>query len=110
MFLVFMTQCNSIKNIQNDTSEAVSSTHKTAIIVIEGMACQEGCADTIKANLKNIKGVQYAEVSYNKKQAVISYNKGTVTLDDLKNTITNTKVKEYTYTIKNVLLQNQKSK
>lgn len=106
LILVFIVQCTSTKSTQNITD---ATSNKTVLITIEGMACQEGCADTIKMNLEDLKGVQSAEVSYDKKQAVVSFDKNTVSLDVLKNTITDTKVKDYNYTIKNVVLKNQKS-
>ncbi|VAW15578.1 hypothetical protein MNBD_BACTEROID03-1889 [hydrothermal vent metagenome] len=108
LLLIFIVSCNSTKNVQNNTTEEVvtPASFKTAVITIDGMACQEGCADTIKTNLDGIKGVRSAEVSYDKKEAVIAFDSNTVSIDDLKNTITNTKVKDYVYTIKNVVLQN----
>ncbi len=108
ILLAFIVSCNSTKNVQNDTTEEVvaPSSFKIAVITIDGMACQEGCADTIKTNLEGIKGVRSTEVSYDKKEAVIAFDSNTVSIDDLKNTITDTKVKDYVYTIKTVVLQN----
>ncbi len=108
LLFAFMISCNSTKNVQNNTIEEVvaSSPLKTAVMAIDGMACQEGCADAIKTALEGIKGVRSAEVSYDKKEAVIAFDSNTVSIDDLKNTITDTKVKDYVYTVKNVVVQN----
>ncbi len=55
LILVFTIQCTSTKNTQKNTADTTSN--KVALISIEGMACQEGCADTIKTNLEGLKGV-----------------------------------------------------
>lgn len=77
----------------------------TATISILGMACQEGCADTIAENLKNTNGVNEVTVSYETKEAVVNFNENIVTIDHLKNVITSTKVKEYVYTINQVTIK-----
>lgn len=78
---------------------------KSVIIGIDGMACQEGCADKIAENLKHTAGVKSVEVSFIEKEAVIDYNPSVIALTDLKYIITNTKVKQYVYTINSVTLK-----
>lgn len=81
--------------------ETPADSIKTSTVIIEllGMACQEGCADKISANLKETSGIMVADVSYEKKEAIIEFNPDILSLEDIKLVITNTKVKEYIYTI-----------
>ncbi|MFD0799013.1 heavy-metal-associated domain-containing protein [Maribacter chungangensis] len=76
-----------------------------ATIGIEGMACQEGCADKIASNLQHSNGVVSALVSYAEKEAVITYDAGITTPELLKNIITNTKVKDYVCTIDSITIK-----
>lgn len=71
----------------------------TVVIEVEGMACQEGCADKISANLNDAIGVSVAEVSYEAKEAIVEFDPNLINLDGIKAIITGTKVKEYIYTI-----------
>lgn len=87
---------------------SVLEADETAIITIEGMACQEGCADAIRSNLKNLSGVHSAMVSFASGQANIEFNPKEISLDSLKSVITATKVKDYIYTIKEVVLVEEK--
>lgn len=87
---------------QDSKSDSLIGTEQnlcTAIIGIDGMACQEGCADKIAMNLQNTKGVFYTTVSYDTKEALIKFDSTIVSPMVLKTVITNTKVKEYVYTI-----------
>lgn len=81
--------------------ETSNGTNKitTAVFEINGMACQEGCADKISSNVMAAEGVSSAIVSYEKKEAIIEFNPNAVSITDLKSIITNTKVKDYIYTI-----------
>ncbi|EAQ99781.1 hypothetical protein FB2170_07494 [Maribacter sp. HTCC2170] len=81
---------------------------KMADISIEGMACQEGCADAIQANLTKIKGVNAAEVKYESGKAKIEFNPSLVSSEEIQKTITDTKVKDYIYTIKDVTITSKK--
>lgn len=92
-------QAQDSKTIKQ-TSEVLESVNFT----INGMACQEGCADAISANLKKVSGVYFAEVSFSTRLATIEYNANVVSVDSLKSVITNTKVKEYIYTIEEEVL------
>jgi copper chaperone CopZ len=91
-------------NMTLSAQESRDEVSESAVITIEGMACQEGCADTISANLKKVSGVTAVEVSYATGQANINFNTNEVSIDVLKAVITNTKVKNYVYTIKEVVL------
>jgi len=71
----------------------------TVEITISGMACQEGCADAINENIKNLKGVQNSKVSFKSRKAIVSYNSLIVPIDSITQKITSTKVKNYTYAI-----------
>lgn len=71
----------------------------TLLLTIEGMACQEGCADKISSNLMERNGVVSADISYKNKSGVITFDPKVITEEKVKNIITGTKVKNYTYTV-----------
>ncbi|MFK7812634.1 MAG: heavy-metal-associated domain-containing protein [Maribacter sp.] len=73
------------------------------IVTVEGMACQEGCADTIADNLRKTEGIKTAEVSFETGEAIVEYDNGLISLNGLKKVITDTKVKDYVYTVKRVV-------
>ena len=77
----------------------------TAIVEIDGMACQEGCADAIRAHLKDVKGVSHAAVSFVDKSATIHFDPTVTSMANIEKVITDTKVKAYVYTIRKVTLQ-----
>ena len=84
----------------------IENVQSTSIIIgIDGMACQEGCADKIAANLNEKEGVISAEVSFEEKNGVIVFDPKIISIEDLKSVITNTKVKEYEYSIKKVIIK-----
>lgn len=103
IFLFFLLTFSSLVIIGQEKKQNKID-HITATISILGMACQEGCANTIADNLKNTEGVKEVTVSYETKEAVVNFNKNIVKIDQLKNIITSTKVKEYVYTIKEVTI------
>jgi len=80
-----------------------------ATITIDGMACQAGCADVIQKNLESLEGVQSAEVSYDKGEAIVAFIPGKTNADEIRKTITNTKVKDYVYTIKSMNINTKTS-
>jgi copper chaperone CopZ len=77
----------------------------TATIGIEGMACQEGCADKIASNLRETEGIVSADVSYENKNGIVFFDPTLISITEIKSIITNTKVKDYNYTISSVNLQ-----
>jgi copper chaperone CopZ len=83
--------------------EAQDTSNTIAIIEIDGMACQEGCADKIASNLKETEGVISAEVSFKDKKGVVVFDQNLVSIEDLKFVITSTKVKDYEYIINSVI-------
>lgn len=110
IFLFVLTFTFPFMNAQEPTSlktRTLELTTQIAYITIEGMACQEGCADTISKNLKETQGVQSAEVSYETGKAIIKFNDSFITLQKIEDIITGTKVKDYVYSIKNSTLKNQ---
>ena len=76
---------------------------------IDGMACQAGCADKIQENLEDLVGIQSADVSYDKGEAVVAFILGKTNADEIQKTITNTKVKDYVYTIKKININTKTS-
>ncbi len=80
---------------------------KTIEITIEGMACQEGCADKINANLLNLEGIQNSSVSFESGKALLTFDPEKNNLENIKKTIVSTKVKSYTYTITNIEIKDQ---
>lgn len=102
---ILIQSCNSTKNSTSEKGNAIAiNTNSTAIIEIEGMACQEGCANVIQENLLKQDGVIEATVSFQEKKATVLFNSTKTNSDFLLKTITATKVKDYTYTIKNITL------
>lgn len=90
----------------NSTDSIIAPVHlKSVVFGIDGMACQEGCANKIAENLENTKGIHAVNVSFNEKTAGIDYNPSIISLTDLKSIITNTKVKQYQYTITSTTLK-----
>ena len=90
---------------QNNTLATEQIKLTTVVIGIEGMACQEGCADKISQNLQNTTGVTAAVVSYENKEAVIKFNSELINPLQLKRVITETKVKDYIYTINAIAIK-----
>jgi len=101
--LLFITGCGSVKNNSDHVSIKKNNLFTNiADISIDGMACQAGCADVIQSNLSKLKGVKVVEVSFEKKHATIEFDPSVVSSQEIQKTITDTKVKEYIYTIKDV--------
>ena len=93
------------QEVPASTSNVTQYIMSTAILEIEGMACQEGCADKISSNLMETDGIASADVSYADKRAVISYDPSLVSIDAIESIIINTKVKNYAYTVNKVTIQ-----
>lgn len=55
---------------------------RTVAVPVDGMICQV-CAGTVKRALKNVNGVQDAEISLEKHNAVVHYDPRKVRLDEL---------------------------
>tara|TARA_R110000744_G_scaffold193675_4_gene312534 strand:- start:117 stop:440 length:324 start_codon:yes stop_codon:yes gene_type:complete len=95
--------------VAQDTSNTVAiiepALSTVVILEIDGMACQEGCADKIASNLNETEGVISAKVSFKDKKGVIVFHPNLVSIEDLKSKITNTKVKDYVYTINSVTIK-----
>lgn len=88
-------------------SRTVEFTTTTAYVTIEGMACQDGCADAIAVNLKETEGIQSAEVNYESGKAVINFDNTKIKMKEIEGIITDTKVKDYVYTVTNSVLRNK---
>ncbi len=104
-FLSIVLFCCAQLTAQEPNNVGQTEVTQSAVISIEGMACQEGCADAINANLEKISGVISSEVSFATGQANINFNRNEISIDSLKSVITNTKVKDYVYSIKDVILE-----
>lgn len=106
--LLLCTMSNSILGqdvVEKDTNIENGQMISTAIVGIDGMACQEGCADKIGLNLQNAPGVIAAEVSYEKKEALVKFDPEVVSISELESVITSTKVKTYVYTINSITIK-----
>lgn len=77
----------------------------TITVTIEGMACQEGCADTINEKLKQLDGIHNSMVSFESGKAILTYDPQKSSLEEIKKAIETTKVKSYSYTVTNVKTQ-----
>lgn len=58
----------------------------TVNMKIEGMSCA-GCASSLKSALQKVKGVQNAEVSFEKKEATVVIEKGKVKESELTDSV-----------------------
>lgn len=83
-------------------AEILTNDNSTILVTIEGMACQEGCADKISSNLMDSEGVVSSEISFENKSGLISFDPTIITIEEVKAIITDTKVKDYNYTITSV--------
>ena len=109
IFLLFVS-CTSTKNQQIAQKKSwANPDFIVATITIDGMACQEGCADAIQKNLVELEGIQSAEVSFDKGEAVVEFIPAKTNPDKIQKTITNTKVKDYVYTIKHININTKTS-
>jgi len=103
--LLIIMSCAGTKNQQ--LAQNVSKANPeiaVAIITIEGMACQTGCADAIENNLNEVEGIESSQVSFEKSEAVVEFIPAKTNSNEIQETITNTKVKDYNYTIKNITI------
>lgn len=71
-----------------ETTENVQTANATATIVIDGMMCQENCANSVQSSLSSIKGVDNCTVDFESKTATVVFNNGLVTEDKLKSAVT----------------------
>ena len=111
-FLIFFVfaSCASTKSQQMTQKKSMANPdYAIATIVIDGMACQAGCADVIQKNLEDLDGIRSAVVSYDKGEAVVAFIPEKTNADEIRKTITNTKVKDYVYTIKNMNINTKTS-
>lgn len=106
LIFAFATNVLIAQTPSSINKHAVEFTTTTAYITIDGMACQEGCADTIAKNLEETQGIQSAEVSYDDGKALVTFDDSQIKLKEIEDIITSTKVKDYIYTIKNTVLKN----
>ena len=67
----------------------VSAATKTVTIRVEGMHCG-GCSSSVAKALKATEGVEDAQVSFEKGEAVIKYDDQKVTIAKLREVINNT--------------------
>ncbi len=100
---MFLVGCTSLRDKQAKQPQPDSLT-ALANITIEGMACQAGCADAIQKNLQILEGINSAEVNYENGEALVVYIPTKTNPDIIQETITNTKVKDYVYSIKNITI------
>ncbi|WP_300023824.1 heavy-metal-associated domain-containing protein [uncultured Maribacter sp.] len=80
-------------------NEILVGNSTTILLTIEGMACQEGCADKISSNLMETEGVVSSDINFKNKSGLITFDPNIITLEEVKTIITDTKVKDYAYTI-----------
>lgn len=106
LFFSLLFAVNVCVGQESKTNTQINQKQKMRIatIGINGMACQAGCADKIAINLKKTKGVVSATVSYDEKEAVVEFDTTLISPLVLKSIITNTKVKEYIYTINTITI------
>jgi len=89
---------NVIAKLENRITNSIE-------IGIDGMACQEGCADKITSNLKEKDGVISADINFDNKNGLIVFDPTLISIEEVKSIITGTKVKDYKYTINSVTQQ-----
>ncbi|MFS4492427.1 heavy-metal-associated domain-containing protein [Maribacter sp. 2308TA10-17] len=104
----FLTFSSAFIYAQGSNESMMLSDEKiTAVITIDGMACQEGCANTISKNLLETDGVHMAEVSYETGKAIVQFDNSLLTINSLQKIITDTKVKDYIYVVKELVIKNE---
>jgi len=102
--------CASTKNQQLAQKESRTNLDTAiATITIDGMAFQAGCTDVIQKKLVDLEGIRSAVVSYDKGDAVVEFIPARINADKIQKTITNTKVKDYVYTIKHININTKTS-
>ncbi|TDS12675.1 copper chaperone CopZ [Maribacter caenipelagi] len=109
LFVTIFTLAINVSLAQEDAALPAEIEHnsaRTILVAIEGMACQEGCADKISSNLTDSDGVVSSEISFENKNGLITFQPTIITIEEVKAIITNTKVKDYNYTITSVTPQN----
>ncbi|SHJ47538.1 Copper chaperone CopZ [Maribacter aquivivus] len=102
LFVTIFTLATNASLAQEDATlpaEIESSFSSTILVGIDGMACQEGCADKISSNLMETEGVVSSEISFENKNGLITFDPTIISIEEVKAVITNTKVKDYVYTI-----------
>ncbi|MDC6365401.1 MULTISPECIES: heavy-metal-associated domain-containing protein [Flavobacteriaceae] len=104
LFLFLSVHFVGAQTTKDQTSSKDFPSVSLAKITIHGMACQEGCADTIQLNLGKIQGVFKATVSYETGMAMVEFNPKLVTSEEIQKTITDTRVKDYIYSIKDIAI------
>ncbi|MEP2280700.1 heavy metal-associated domain-containing protein [Maribacter sp.] len=108
LFISVFTLSTSISLAQeksNFTTKLENRITNSVEIGIDGMACQEGCADKIASNLKERDGVISADISFDNKNGLIVFDPTLISIEEVKTIITGTKVKDYKYTINSITTQ-----
>ncbi|WP_036157153.1 heavy-metal-associated domain-containing protein [Maribacter forsetii] len=108
LFITAFTLSTTISLAQEKSSNIIKLENRITNSVevgIDGMACQEGCADKIASNLKEKDGVISADISFDNKNGLIVFDPSLISIDEVKSIITGTKVKDYKYTINSVTPQ-----
>lgn len=98
LFIVaLLASCNGVGSGDKPSTnpaqtETVSKIAKKAIarIQVDGMTCAMGCAKAIENNLKDLSGVKFASVDFEKNEAKVEFNTTELSKDDLIETITST--------------------
>jgi copper chaperone CopZ len=73
----------------NSCSTANTEANKEALLNIEGMTCQMGCANTIQARLQKMNGVSFAEVNFENETATVRFNSSVTDIKEIKATVNN---------------------
>ncbi|MDO6471171.1 heavy-metal-associated domain-containing protein [Maribacter sp. 1_MG-2023] len=105
LFVTIFTLATNVSLAQEDATlpdEIENSSSSTILVGIDGMACQEGCADKISSNLMETEGVVSSEISFENKNGLITFDPTIISIEEIKAVITGTKVKDYVYTINTV--------
>jgi len=69
----------TIQNLQSET--------KTVELIIEGMSCQKGCADSIDRQLKSTKGIIRSRTKFDTGISKVTYNPKEITVKEIVKTI-----------------------
>ncbi|SFR54230.1 heavy-metal-associated domain-containing protein [Maribacter stanieri] len=103
--LALFVLATNVSQAQESPIKIENRITNTIVVNIDGMACQEGCADKIASNLKTNDGVISADISFENKNGIIVYDPSLISIEQVKSVITDTKVKDYNYTINSVKTQ-----
>ena len=85
-------------NSSEDNQSANHNTDTTAMLTIDGMTCEIGCAARIEDKLSKMEGIESATIDFETKVATVSYNHSSVDEKKMVQMIEDLNDKQYSVT------------